>query len=127
MRKPTSPRKKAGHNEEPPNNGHGPKLPLDNDLVLRDENGHYYWIPEAAIHASRLPEDAALKRMTDQMENLIKQGVIMADVPQRSMPGVGCACYFFNLGAIRRASVKPRKAGATLQRKDQLLSLPEKK
>jgi hypothetical protein len=46
--------------------------------------------------------------MSSQVEKLVEQGVVLADIPVGSIPGVGCMCFLVNLSGLR-----PRKASPT--------------
>ena len=98
-------RKKEG---EPPNEDDkdvtpvGAGLPTAGDLVLCDEKGDYFWIPKAEYEACRiLPSAPGFETMTDQMQHLSQQGVLLADVPKGALTGVGFACILINLLGIR--------------------------
>lgn len=82
-----------------------PDFPEDDDLVLIADDGEIYWIPKDQYTDSvfRVPQEG---RLADQIIQLSKQGVLLADVPSTSRPGVGAACYLVNLQAIRRQSPK---------------------
>jgi hypothetical protein len=85
-------------------------MPGDDDLVLRDVDGRYYWIKKEQYERfpveKRVPDPDRQRKMLIQLEGLKRQGVMVADIPSSSMPEVGFACYLIDLGAIRRASTK---------------------
>jgi hypothetical protein len=52
--------------------------------------------------------------MIGQAMHLVEQGVVLADVPVGSIPGVGAQCFLVNLGGIRRPPPRP---GTPIQHK----------
>jgi hypothetical protein len=86
-----------------------PEFPADDDLVLVADDGNVYWLKKADYtnEKFRVPQEA---RLTDQIDLLSKQGVLLADVRATSRPGVGAACFLVNLSAIRQQSPKLQSA-----------------
>jgi hypothetical protein len=85
----------------------GPQKPVDDDLMIFDEAGNFYRIKKEQYLQHKVPRDTPeLWQMTEQMEFLIRQGVVLADIPQGKLEGVDCACYLVNLAGIRHVPPK---------------------
>ncbi|MBN8227560.1 hypothetical protein JYK02_08575 [Corallococcus macrosporus] len=72
------------------------------DLVILGPTGKkFFWVKKEDYESTELPQD-----VTPQMSVLVGQGVVLADVPANSLPGVGCACLLMNLASLRKSSTK---------------------
>ena len=95
----------------------GPLLAGDDDLVIRDEAGNYFWLTKDEYQKAAIPLDGGERgKMKALLQFLINEGTVMADIPPGGLKSVKGACYLINLEAIRRPSpkftaVRPNKVG----------------
>ena len=66
-------------------------------IICGDDN--FYWLQKSEYQNESHEIDTSMVR---QARHLVDQGVVLADVPVGSIPGVGAQCYLVNLGGIRR-------------------------
>jgi hypothetical protein len=71
-------------------------------ILARDEE--FYLLKKEAYQTSDHEIDAS---MVGQAKLLVEQGVVLADIPIGSIPGVGAMCYLVNLGGFRPRDPPP--------------------
>lgn len=89
--------------------------PESDDLLILARDDKFYWLKKDAYQN---PEHVIPSSMTGQAKHLVEQGVVLADIPLGSVPGVGCMCYLVNLSGLRRPqaptpTLKPQQGRAT--------------
>jgi hypothetical protein len=90
--------------------GPGPRKPVDDDLMIFDEAGKFYRIKKKQYLQHKIPNNTPeLRELTGQMEFLVEQGVVLADIPLGTLGTVDCACYFINLAGIRHVPSKAER------------------
>jgi hypothetical protein len=103
-----------------------PKEPGDEDLVIFTPDHKFYWVSRDAY---RKPECEFLPARRDLYDNLLKAGVVLAQLPQlkdvpKQMGIARCVCFLVNLAGMRaqdaHKGLETRRAnleGATRARK----------
>jgi hypothetical protein len=81
-----------------------PRPPGLDDLVILGRDDEFYWLQKSEYQNERHEIDTS---MVGQAQQLVEQGVVLADIPVGSIPGVGAQCYLVNLGGIRRPPPTP--------------------
>ncbi|HYO54551.1 hypothetical protein [Archangium sp.] len=88
----------------PPRHPKGtPKEPGDEDLVIFTPDHRFYWVSRDDY---RKPEHEFLPDRRDLYDNLLKAGVVLAQLPPlkevpRQMGIAECVCFLVNLAGIR--------------------------
>ena len=77
-----------------------PLPPKSDDLMILARDDVFYWLRREAYQTA---DHVIPTSMVDQAKTLVEQGVVLADIPVGSIPGVGCMCYLVNLSGIRRS------------------------
>ncbi|HYO52701.1 hypothetical protein [Archangium sp.] len=67
-------------------------------------NDEFYWLKKDEYQNHGHEIDTS---MVGQAMHLVEQGVVLADIPVGSIPGVGAQCYLLNLRSIRRPPARP--------------------
>lgn len=91
-----------------------PVPPGLDDLVIlvRDADeplGVFYLLQKATYHQDHDVESS----MVGQAQVLVEQGVVLADIPVGSIPGVGAMCYLVNLSGFKPREPRPDNGGTT--------------
>jgi len=101
-------------NSQSPVEGEQPLLrtlpPTSEDLLILARDDEFYWLQGAAYMDDQHRIETS---MIGQARELVHQGVVLADIPVGSIPGVGCMCYLVNLGGLRRPPVRSTPAPPT--------------
>ncbi|WP_375767463.1 hypothetical protein NR798_38170 [Archangium gephyra] len=85
-----------------------PRPPGMDDLVILGRDDAFYWLQKSEYQNESHEIDTS---MVGQAQHLVEQGVVLADIPVGSIPGVGAQCYLVNLGGIRRPPPVPSTGG----------------
>jgi hypothetical protein len=80
--------------EEPPTSR--PLPPGPDDLVILARDDEFYWLTKDSYQHREVSTS-----MGGQVKLLTEQGVLLADIPVGSIPGVGAMCFLVNLSSIR--------------------------
>jgi hypothetical protein len=90
--------------EEPP--ASRPLPPGPDDLVILARDDEFYWLTKDSYQHREVTTS-----MGGQVKLLTEQGVLLADIPVGSIPGVGAMCFLVNLSSIRpRPAAGPTNA-----------------
>jgi len=81
-----------------------PLPPGSDDLVILARDEEFYLLKKEAYQTS---DHVIPASMVSQAKLLVEQGVMLADIPVGSIPGVGAMCYLVNLGGFRRREPLP--------------------
>jgi len=81
-----------------------PRPPGMDDLVILGRDDEFYWLQKSEYQNKEHEIDTS---MVGQAMHLVEQGVLLADVPVGSIPGVGAQCFLVNLSGLRRPPPRP--------------------
>ncbi len=85
--------------------------PGPDDLLILARDDEFYWLTKDSYQDGT--HDAPTSMMS-QASHLVGQGVVLADIPVGSIPGVGAMCYLVNLSGIRpRPAADPTRTDPT--------------
>jgi hypothetical protein len=91
-----------------------PRPPGIDDLVILGRDEQFYWLQKSEYQNKSHEIDTS---MVGQATHLVEQGVVLADIPVGSIPGVGAQCFLVNLGGLRRPPPRPHK-GKPIQHRE---------